>query len=104
VKFITTTAIVIIIFSSSIVMIVIIVIIVIIIIVSIVIIVIIITIFMQVMLGMELCECSLHELVSVRHLSPTRAQQRRIVTELCKGVSGSTPFHSTHQCLFRSVL
>ena len=39
------------------------------------------------MLGMELCECSLHQLITEKKLTPTLKQQQRVVRELCEGVS-----------------
>ena len=38
-------------------------------------------------LGMELCECSLHQLVTERGMRATVQQQHRIVKELCEGVA-----------------
>ena len=40
-----------------------------------------------VMLGIELCECSLHQLVTEWRLRPTPQQQARISRELCEGVA-----------------
>ena len=45
------------------------------------------------MLGMELCECSLHQLVTDRKLRPTPQQQHRVVRELCQALS----FLHSHQ-------
>ena len=52
-----------------------------------------------VMLGMELCECSLHQLVTERRLHPTPQQQARISRELCEGVA----FLHNHSIIHRDL-
>jgi hypothetical protein len=52
-----------------------------------------------VMIGMELCECSLHQLISERRLLPTPQQQARISRELCEGVA----FLHDHSIIHRDL-
>lgn len=53
----------------------------------------------HVILGMELCACSLHQLVSERKERATRCQQQRVVRELCEGVA----FLHAHQIIHRDI-
>ena len=55
----------------------------------------------QVLLGMELCECSLHQLITERKSghAPTAKQQQRIVRELCEGVM----FLHEHSIIHRDI-
>ena len=50
-------------------------------------------------LGMELCECSLHQLITDLHATPTVQQQQRVVKELCQGVS----FLHRHGIIHRDI-
>jgi serine/threonine protein kinase len=52
-----------------------------------------------VMLGIELCECSLHQLITERRLRPTPQQQARISRELCEGVA----FLHDHSIIHRDL-
>ena len=52
-----------------------------------------------VILGMELCECSLHQLVTEQRLRPTPQQQARISMELCEGVA----FLHDHSIIHRDL-
>jgi hypothetical protein len=52
-----------------------------------------------VMIGMELCECSLHQLITERRLRPTPKQQARISRELCEGVT----FLHEHSIIHRDL-
>lgn len=53
----------------------------------------------RLLLGMELCECSLHQLVSERGLRPTAQQQQRVVKQLCEGVA----FLHRHSIIHRDL-
>jgi serine/threonine protein kinase len=53
----------------------------------------------RLMLGMELCECSLHQLVTGRQLRPTLEQQCRVVRELCEALV----FLHSHQIIHRDI-
>jgi hypothetical protein len=51
------------------------------------------------MLGMELCQCSLHQLITDQKLRPTSKQQARISRELCEGVA----FLHNHSIIHRDL-
>jgi len=53
----------------------------------------------EMMLGIEMCECSLHQLVTERKLIPTLQQQQRVVRELCEG----TAFLHAHNIVHRDL-
>jgi serine/threonine protein kinase len=53
----------------------------------------------KMLLGMELCECSLHDVISVQHHQIPLAQQIRIVRELSEAVA----FLHAHQIVHRDV-